>query len=42
MGKRIKQSRWRNSRIHFKDHDGHNLEIIYFPSGKGDPLANKH
>jgi catechol 2,3-dioxygenase-like lactoylglutathione lyase family enzyme len=23
--------------FYFKDPDGHNLEIIYFPSGKGDP-----
>jgi len=23
--------------FYFKDHDGHNLEIIYFPPGKGDP-----
>jgi catechol 2,3-dioxygenase-like lactoylglutathione lyase family enzyme len=23
--------------FHFKDADGHNLEIIYFPPGKGDP-----
>jgi catechol 2,3-dioxygenase-like lactoylglutathione lyase family enzyme len=23
--------------FYFKDSDGHNLEIIYFPSGKGDP-----
>jgi catechol 2,3-dioxygenase-like lactoylglutathione lyase family enzyme len=23
--------------FYFKDPDGHNLEIIYFPAGKGDP-----
>src|SRR5213080_322929 len=23
--------------FYFKDPDGHNLEIIYFPPGKGDP-----
>ena len=23
--------------FYFKDPDGHNLEIIYFPQGKGDP-----
>jgi catechol 2,3-dioxygenase-like lactoylglutathione lyase family enzyme len=28
--------------FYFKDPDGHNLEIIYFPSGKGDPRWQKH
>jgi len=23
--------------FYFKDHDGHHLEVIYFPPGKGDP-----
>jgi catechol 2,3-dioxygenase-like lactoylglutathione lyase family enzyme len=27
--------------FYFKDPDGHNLEIIYFPSGKGDPKWQK-
>ncbi len=27
--------------FYFKDPDGHNLEIIYFPSGKGDPRWQK-
>ncbi len=25
------------SAFYFRDHDGHNLEVIYFPKGKGDP-----
>ena len=25
--------------FYFKDPDGHNLEIIYFPQGKGDPRS---
>lgn len=28
--------------FYFKDPDGHNLEIIYFPSGKGDPRWQKN
>jgi catechol 2,3-dioxygenase-like lactoylglutathione lyase family enzyme len=28
--------------FYFKDPDGHNLEIIYFPPGKGDPRWQKH
>ncbi len=27
--------------FYFKDPDGHNLEIIYFPTGKGDPKWQK-
>ena len=27
--------------FYFKDPDGHNLEIIYFPAGKGDPCWQK-
>lgn len=27
--------------FYFKDPDGHNLEIIYFPAGKGDPKWQK-
>jgi len=27
--------------FYFKDPDGHNLEIIYFPAGKGDPRWQK-
>jgi catechol 2,3-dioxygenase-like lactoylglutathione lyase family enzyme len=27
--------------FYFKDYDGHNLEIIYFPPGKGDPRWQK-
>jgi len=28
--------------FYFKDPDGHNLEIIYFPPGKGDPRWHKN
>jgi len=28
--------------FYFKDPDGHNLEIIYFPAGKGDPRWQKN
>ena len=28
--------------FYFRDPDGHNLEIIYFPSGKGDPRWQKY
>jgi len=28
--------------FYFKDPDGHNLEIIYFPPGKGDPRWQNH
>ena len=28
--------------FYFKDPDGHNLEIIYFPAGKGDPRWQRH
>ena len=28
--------------FYFKDPDGHNLEIIYFPPGKGDPRWQKY
>lgn len=28
--------------FYFKDPDGHNLEIIYFPPGKGNPKWQKH
>ena len=28
--------------FYFRDPDGHNLELIYFPAGKGDPRWHEH